>query len=223
MQINSSRAKSALVLLIAIVASAPITASAALLSGIGYAPSEPVFLAPTIIDFDSGPVGQFASATFGNVTFNGLDGNLDVSPNYVGSYNTLGVNSLQSGQVFNPILPTKIEFVFANPVTAFAFNWGAADNIWKMQAFDSSNALIETDFIALPNSAVNNGEYFGMQNNDIKRVLLVDQKDAYPLGDHIFIDDFTSSIDSVPEPGSAGLLLIGAVFGAMRRRPASAR
>jgi hypothetical protein len=207
------------ILVALIVSLMPAVASAYLLSGTGYAPSCPNFLAPSIITFDSGPIGQFNSAVFGNVKFSGLDGPLDVTPNYITQYNTTGVNSLQSGQVTNPILPGKIEFVFAIPVGAAAFNWGAADNAWLMEAFDPANNLLESHIITLPYSGTNAGEYFGVLNTNIARILLTDQKDNYPLGDHVFIDDFTSSVDTVPEPTLSLLVLVPLICRARQRAP----
>jgi hypothetical protein len=210
------RAASTIIALI--FAHIPACAFATLLSGTGGAPTDPVFLGPAIQTFDSAPTGLFTSQTLGNNTFTALDGSFDVSPNYVGQYNTLGVNSLQSGFVTNPVIkPHQIEFLFTIPLAAVAFNWGAADNVWQMKAFDSGNNLLESAFISLPNSSVNNGEYFGFVNIDIKRVVLIDQLDAYPDGDHIFIDDFTTSFESAPEPASAAILLLGASVASLRR------
>ncbi len=210
------------ILLALILPLIPAVASASLLSGTGYAPSCPIFLGPAIITFDSGPTGQFTSAVFGNVKFSGLDGPLDVTPNYITQYNTAGVNSLQSGQVSNPILPGKIEFVFTTPVGAAAFNWGAADNTWLMEAFDTANILLESYLITLPYSGINNGEYFGIQNTNIKRILLTDQKDNYPLGDHVFIDDFTTSFETIPEPTPLSLFALAPLVMA-RSRPRALR
>jgi hypothetical protein len=213
------RIQSRISLPILILTFLPTLANASLLSGTGGAPTWPNFLGPATIDFDSGPTGLFTSNTWGNVTFNGLDFAYNISPNYNGLYNTNGVNSLQSGQPTNPILPSKIEFVFTIPVSAVTFNWGAADNTWKLDAYDSSNTLLETHFITLPNSNVNNGEYYGIQNNTlVKRLLLVDQKDFYPLGDHIFIDDVTTSFESTPEPASLAILLTAASLTSLSRR-----
>ena len=204
-----------------ILASFPNTSRAYLLSGTGGAPTDPVFLGPTTIDFDSGPVGLFASTVIANVKFAGLDGPLDISPNYITQFNTLGVNSLQSGQVFNPIKPNQIQFTFTIPVAAMAFNWGAADNTWQMDAYDSSNVLLESHLITLPFSGTNLGEYFGVANGDIKRVVLLDQLDNYPLGDHVFIDNFTYSYETAPEPSTAALLFAAGSLRCISRRPRS--
>ncbi len=70
--------------------------------------------------------------------------------------------------------------------------------------------------ILIPNA--NNGEYFGAYYPDISRVVMIDQLDFWPTGDHIFIDDFTYSVEAVlPEPGTMGLVSIGFVS-LMRRR-----
>lgn len=202
-----------------VLALLPACSFAGLLSGIGGAPSDPVFLGPAVQTFDSAPSGLFTSQTLGNTKFTAVDGQLDMSAAYLGQYNTLGVQSMQSGFVTNPVIkPHQIEFLFTIPVAAFAFNWGAADNVWQMKVFDSGNALLESHLFSLGLSSDNNGEYFGAVNTDIKRVVLTDQLDAYPDGDQIFIDQFTTSFESAPEPSSAMLLLLCAAVGFKARR-----
>ncbi|MBC7784039.1 MAG: PEP-CTERM sorting domain-containing protein [Burkholderiales bacterium] len=197
-------------------------AAAALLSGIGGAPSDPVFIGPVTIDFESTTSGAYNATTIGNTTFTGLDGAYTIDTQYNGSYNINGLKSLHSIPGPPPnftILPSKIEMFFTLPVSAVAFNWGAADNVWQMSAYDSANALIETNLIALsPNSSVNNGEYFGVVSPDIKRIVLIDQKDAYLNGDEVFIDDVTTSFEALPEPSSAAVMVFGLAAYLMRRR-----
>ena len=53
----------------------------------------PGWIGPTTIDFDAAPSGTFMSMTIGNTKFIGLDGPLDISVNYNGQYNALGVKS----------------------------------------------------------------------------------------------------------------------------------
>ncbi len=175
-------------------------ARAGLIAGVGGATSWPNWVGPNTQNFDSAPTGLFNSQLLGNTKFIGVDGPLDISPNYMGQFNTTGVNSLQSGMPFNPIKPNVIEFDFTTPVGAAAWNWGAADNAWLMSAYDIGNNLIESHIITLPFSGTNAGEYFGIEASGIKKIILQDQLDNYPDGDHVFIDDFTTSFETVPEP-----------------------
>jgi hypothetical protein len=199
----------------ALLALTPAVACANFLSGVGGAPTCPVFIGPAILNFDSATPGSFNSATYGNATFTGVDGAFTIGSTYIGNYNTNGVYSLQSNGNINPnipILPSIIQVKFATPISAFAFNWGASDNTWRIDAYDPSNNLIETDFITTLTGGSNAGEYFGIAAPNIKTVLLTDQKDNYVNGDFILIDDFTTSFEvSAPEPGTALFLVIGGI------------
>ena len=203
-------------------------AQASLLSGIGGAPSDPVFIGPATIDFTSGVPGSYSSLTFGNVKFVGVGDPFLIDAFYSTQYNTQG-NSIKSSVIPNPpnvpnLRPSVYEFKFTIPVSAFAYNFGAADNTWRMDAYDSSNALIESHFITeYPNSSTNAGDYFGIVAPDIKRATITDLADNYANGDEVFIDDFTYSYEAVPEPATVTMGLTAALLGAavaFRRRRA---
>ncbi len=199
------------------------TAHAAPINGVGDPISEPALSGGTVIDFDSGPTGQFSSITFGDVTFTGVGADLTIGPDFNGDFNTSGGNSLFNDFDF---VPDAFRFDFDTPVEAFAFNWGASDNLWLLSAFDSGGSLLESSLLPIV-SFSNAGEYFGIATPGISFATLVDQKDTFPGGDFVFIDDFTFSGNavsvSVPEPSalSLTLLTLAGLGLAMRRRRAN--
>ena len=97
-----------------------------------------------MVDFDGGPTGLFASVAFGGVTFTGTGAPVTVGSDFNGIYNTSGVNSMYNDFDY---LPDAFRFDFASPVGAFGFNWGAADNLWTLSAFDWGGLLIESTTI----------------------------------------------------------------------------
>lgn len=187
-------------------------ASADTLSGLGNPNTNPSLAGGTVINFDSGPTGLFNAITFGNTTFTGIGAPVNIGPDFNGSFNTRGVNSMFNGFDF---VPASFRFDFANPVSAFGFNWGAADNTWVMNAYNSAGVLLET--FAVPGTFSSNaGEYFGIAADGIKYATITDQKNKFAEGDYVFIDNFTSVEGGGPEfdVGSAFMMLpMGGAFG----------
>jgi hypothetical protein len=200
-----------------------ILAASALLAGSAFAtpisgasgagaPSVPG--ATTVLDFDSMGNTTFSSVTFGNVTISGMGGSLRSSNQFAGQYNGRGAYYLDNAQGNT----SGFRFDFANTVTAFAFNWGAADDTWTLSAYDASNNLIET-MLPTATHGSNSGEYFGLADTGIKYAVL---SDASP-GDWVFVDNFVVAEASANVPEPASLALFGAAFGAaalVRRRKA---
>ena len=174
-------------------------------SGTGEPVSVPALAGGTIVDFDSLPTGLFASVGASGVTFTGVGAPLDIGSDFIGAFNTRGTQSLYNN--FD-LAPHTIEIAFDNPVSAFAFNWGASDNIWDMTAFDSADNILETSAID-PVFSSNAGDFFGIATAGIARILLVDRLDTIPNGDYVFVDNFTfaGNVSPVPLPGAVWLML----------------
>jgi hypothetical protein len=166
----------------------------------------------SLIDFESVAAGSFSSFTVDGVTFSTPESgkSIYVSSSYSGNYGAVG-QSLQNTYSSNAF--GILDFNFAMPVSAFAFNWGASDNQWTLRAWDASNNLLDTVMPAITNSS--NDGYTGIKfaGNVISRAQL-----SGPNGDYVFIDNF-KSVSAVPEPETYAMLLAGlGLVGAIARR-----
>ena len=146
--------------------------------------------------FDAVATGLYPSITLGNVTYSGIGAALSIGPDFNGSFNTTGGKSLFTDFDLDP---DAMRFDFGTAVNAFAFNWGASDNTWTLQAFDAGGGLLDTLLIAATGGS-NAGEYFGIAAAGIKWAILTDTKDRITDGDYVFVDRFTTNGAAVPEP-----------------------
>ena len=186
-------------------------ASATTISGIG----SPVAAIPggTVEGFDSTTAGLYSALTFGNVTITSIGDPFTIGTDFNGSYNTSGGQSLYNDFDYTPL---SFRFDFATAVDAFAFNWGASDYVWYLDAFDSVGTLLDTLAIS-PTYGSGAGEYFGIAATGISYATLFTTS-----GDYVFIDNFTSgAVAPIPVPASLPLLLAGlgalVAFGRKRR------
>lgn len=193
------------------------SARAALLTS----PTDSELLGSKVIDFETAPLGSFSSLTLGDVTFSTTSGRLAyISDWYSGEWNAQG-KSLQSSYEDN-VTFTALKIDFANPVTAFGFNWGAADEFWSLTAFDSAGNVLDSQYLPTHKGG-NDDQFFGIKNATapISYATLVQK--SYPQAevDYVLIDNFKYSslpqpIPSKPVPeatSTLGVLAIGA-FGA---------
>jgi hypothetical protein len=191
---------------------------AAPLTGTGGAPG--AIPGGTVEDFSTAPAGTVTSITLSGVTYSGVGpSNLTIDASFGGSFNTTGQsikNTRASGSF------TALEVVFAGPVTAFAFNWGASDETWLLSAFDASDTLIETLSIA-PTLGSNAGDYFGIAASGIARFTVEQTAPCIvdcPI-DFVFLDDLTYTrepVVGVPVPAALSLFGLGLLGMALVRR-----
>ena len=114
--------------------------------------------------------------------------------------------------------PGTLTFTFTTAVSAVGFNWGAADQAWRMQVFDLDNVLLSTLNIAAQTAASNYAGFIGASGNGsaIGSVKLT----SVGSTDWVMIDNLRTVAANVPEPGSLALAGLGLALaiGASRRR-----
>ncbi len=180
--------------------------------------ADPALAGGTVVDFESQSLGSFSSLTVGGVTFTAGGSTVGyISTAFAGNYNSTGAQNLQNTYT-NGF--TTITFSFANPTSAFGFNFGASNEDWLLQAFDSGNNLLES--YTLPQTWwSNSGDFFGLANNGMSYATLTQLTNVNdPAQDWILLDNFTyKSSAQVPEPSTMLLLGSGLVgFGVYRKK-----
>ena len=162
--------------------------------------SDPVLSGATVIDFETQSLGNYSNLLINNVNFSG-NSNFKID-NALSGYNATGKyleNTLTGSNQFI--------FNFLSPVSAFGFNWGASNEDWVLNAYDTSNNLLES--YTLPQVWWNNnGEFYGISIANISYATLVQTTFNEDIIDWILIDNFTyQGNNPVPEP--ATMLLFG--------------
>ena len=193
-------AGAALALTVALSAS---SASAAFFTGTGDAQNAPQVAGGTMVGFESIPLGSYVTVTDGGVSLTGVGGDIRVDNSYAGSYNGRGTRYVDNNAGTTP----TIEFNFAAPVSAFAFNWGAADNDWTLTLFNGATAVANT--VVAPTFSSNAGDYVGWTGAAIDRAVLTNMS-SY---DYVFVDNVTyvggGGGGAVPEPATWAMMMVG--------------
>jgi hypothetical protein len=117
---------------------------------------------------------------------------------YGGNYNTTG-QSLQGTYDSDKHMFQELTISFSANVQALAFNWGAADTGWFLEAFDSAhNNLGFVNVPQIPFANQNGGHFYGLASSSVNIAsvrLFVDQLHFNPNTqnpDYVFIDNFTT-------------------------------
>ena len=177
-----------------------VAAQAQTFSGSGEPATAPTFAGLSEVATFSVPDQNVVTYTEGGVTF----GRGRISSQYANQYNSTGSYFDNEAGALN-----TISFAFANPTSAFAFNWGAADNDWIVNLFSGETAI--GTYNLAPTGGSNGKEYFGFSGVNITNATLTNTSDY----DWVFIDNFTfgaSSVAAVPEPTTWAMMLFGFAF-----------
>ncbi len=182
------------------------SASAALISGTGDAQNDAAVAGGTVIDFEGVAISSANAFTVGDLTITGLGGTgtLRVDNSFAGDYNGRDTRYIDNnaGQTHQIVLE------FANAVSAFTFNWGAADVAWSMDIYNGATLI---DTVGLdPVFASNAGDYYGYSSASITRAVLTTGDQNFQ--DWVFVDNVSFGGDGggvVPEPGTWALMILG--------------
>lgn len=197
--------------------SIPANAATALFTGFGLPSADPALAGATVIDFSAVAPGTYTSLSVGGVTFGGGNGNFVITDNLGNSFNTQGRN-FQNLQ--NQGSASVLNFTFSNPVMAFGFNFGASNEDWALETFDSSNNLLTNDLLNQTWFS-NSGDYFGVAIANIASARLTQLTNVNDSGvDWILMDNFSysSQTNNIPEPESLLLAGLGLAALANNRR-----
>lgn len=172
----------------------------------------------TVLDFESTPNGTtFTSRQIGGITFSAAPGSLYVNADLGSSYGMSG-NSLQTYTTPNPVLIN-----FNGNVSAFGFNWGAADQPWKLEIFDAANALLGSFVVAAQTSSTGYAGFVGVNGGGAAIASAKLTHNSVYGYDWVGIDNFkfVQANNALPEPASLALValgLMGAAVGSRRKK-----
>lgn len=166
-----------------------------------------------VVNFTGELVGSYSSRAFGNLTIIGVGGNFRISSNFAGQFNSTGlhVDNNEGGT-------TRLDLVFADPVSAFGFNFGASDFASTLTAYSDADRTAHYEDSIIPRTFMSNaGDFFGIKTSD-GSALIRSASLTMAAGDYILLDNITlNQQDAVPVPLPAaawsGIALFGVVGG----------
>jgi hypothetical protein len=222
----------------AILSAGPAFASVTAIGGLGDPGS--LVTGGTQLNFSNMGFGTKTTASEQGITFTAETGKVFVIDGQYGeNYNKSG-HSLHGN--FDGTEFQSLEITFTTAVQAFAFNWGAADTGWLLEAFNGAVSVGLVDVPLIPAATPNLGNFYGIASsstNITRAVLYVDGAHYNPRADrpdYVFMDNFTTGFfpvsaapegggTTVPEPSVWAMLIMGfgLAGGSLRRRNGLAR
>lgn len=162
----------------------------------------------SVLTFDSEASGDFTSKVFnGEVTISTDGSDFKLDSVYSGDYG-MDNKSIrnQSGQSYI--------INFSHTVSAFGWDWGAADSAgWVLSLFDVNNLLINSYSIPPQTSANGFADFYGATGSNISKVTLVN---TYGANDHAMMDNF-HYVSDVPGPSTLAVFVLGLMGLAYRK------
>lgn len=158
-----------------------------------------------VIDFNDAAISTFSSRTFDNfVTFSASNnGSLYIENTYSGLYGASG------NYLANRMTPGPFTINFEREVSAFGFSWGAADQPWVMNLYNTNDQLLGAlNINAQTNPYV--GFIGGTDPSDSIAYAVIDDLSYYNY-DYFILDNFqyVEASSSAPVPEPATLILLG--------------
>jgi hypothetical protein len=206
-----SNLRSSLLALAVLLAVSPANASTiSLQTTPAAAAALPQFAGGSVVTFDSARSGSYTSYTEANITFT-ADNLMYIDSEWMGAFNNFGTNSLHN--VYADTSFGQLTFTLTSPVNALGFFWGASNNLWTLNGYNSSNELLESFSLPITEGS-NSGDFVGIAATGIAYATLTG-----PSSDYIFVDNVMTS--AVPVPAALplfGTALAGlGVFGRRKK------
>ena len=122
-----------------------------------------------------------------------------------------GYLNTQGSAVLNSYDASGFQFIFASPISAIAFNWGAPNSNWTFNAYGASNNFIGSASTTSFTTSANSGNYVGIAGADISRITFAPNSGK----DQIVIDNIVVQSGGAPEIDGSLAPKVGFLLGCL--------